>query len=245
MGLEVCANSFASALAAEKGGAIRVELCDNMAEGGTTPSYGTIKLTKERLNIEVWPIIRPRGGDFLYTDDEFELMKNDIQICKDLGCDGVVFGILSPNGEIDKERCRQLLDFASPIPSAFHRAFDMCNDLEKGLEELINLGFVRVLSSGGAENAVKGVQKLSELVKLSNNRIEIMPGVGINPQNIKFIKEKTGARVFHASARVKHPSKMAFRNENTNMGSVEEEYSIDQTSTELVKETVLALNSSI
>jgi copper homeostasis protein len=241
--LEVCANSFTSALAAEQGGAIRVELCDNMADGGTTPSYATIKMANERLKIEVWPIIRPRGGDFLYTADEFELMKIDIQICKELGCDGVVFGILSPTGDIDTKRCKLLFDIAYPMPVAFHRAFDMCNDLEKGLEDLIELGFVRVLSSGGAENAVNGVQTLQKLVQLSNNRIEIMPGVGVNPKNIKFIKEKTGASIFHASVRIKMPSKMIFRNQSAKMGSIEDEYAIDQTSPELVKEIILALNS--
>jgi copper homeostasis protein len=171
-GLEVCANSFTSALAAEQGGAIRIELCENMAEGGTTPSYATIKITKERLKIDVWPIIRPRGGDFLYSDDEFEVMKTDLKICKELGCDGVVFGILSSNGEIDKERCKLLLDLAHPMPAAFHRAFDMCNNLERALEDLIELGFVRVLTSGGAENAYNGSKELAKLVQLANNRTE-------------------------------------------------------------------------
>ncbi len=244
-GLEVCANSFTSALAAEQGGAIRIELCENMAEGGTTPSYATIKLSKERLKIAIWPIIRPRGGDFLYTDDEFELMKADIKISKELGCDGVVFGILSPEGAIDKERCKVLIDLAYPMPAAFHRAFDMCNDLEKGLVDLIDLGFVRVLTSGGADNAYNGIEKLAELVVWSNNRIEIMPGAGINSQNISIIKEKTGTKVFHASARVKIASKMAYRNQKTKMGSLEDEYSIEQTSAELVEKIVLALNDEI
>ncbi|MEJ5996019.1 copper homeostasis protein CutC [Pedobacter sp. Du54] len=243
MELEVCANSFASALAAEQGGAVRVELCENMAEGGTTPSYATIKMATERLKIEVWPIIRPRGGDFLYTADEFELMKIDIQSCKDLGCNGVVFGILSPNGEIDKERCKLLLDTAYPLPAAFHRAFDMCNDLEKALEDVIDLGFARILSSGGAETALNGLEKLTKLVQLANDRIEIMPGSGINPQNIKFIKEKTGAKVFHASARIKMASKMHYRNKNAKMGSIEDEFAVEQTSEQLVKDLILALNA--
>jgi copper homeostasis protein len=242
-GLEVCANSFASALAAEQGGAIRIELCENMAEGGTTPSYATIKLSKERLKIAIWPIIRPRGGDFLYTDDEFELMRTDIQICKELGCDGVVFGILSANGEIDKDRCKVLIDLAYPMPTAFHRAFDMCNDLEKGLEDLIDLGFIRVLTSGGADNAYNGIKELAKLVELANNRIEIMPGAGINPQNIAYIKEQTGANVFHASARVKVASKMEYRNQSTKMGSLEDEYSVEQTSAELVKRIVVVLTT--
>jgi copper homeostasis protein len=239
--LEVCANSFTSALAAQEGGAIRVELCENMAEGGTTPSYATIKMTKERLKIAVWPIIRPRGGDFLYTDDEFELMKIDIQICKDLGCDGVVFGILTADGKIDKERCKTLINIAHPMPVAFHRAFDMCNDLAKGLIDLINLGFVRVLTSGGADNAYHGLATLDQLVKLANDRIEIMPGAGINPQNIASIKEKTGAKIFHASARIKIVSKMEYHNQSTKMGDLEDEYTIEQTSSAVVKQLVTAL----
>lgn len=242
MGLEVCANSFTSALAAEQGGAVRVELCENMAEGGTTPSYATIKMAKQRLKIEVWPIIRPRGGDFLYSDDEFELMKIDIQICKKLGCNGVVFGILTPDGEIDKDRCKQLLALAHPMPASFHRAFDMCNQLEKSLEELIKLGFTRVLTSGGAENVEKGIKTLEKLVKLANNRIEIMPGAGVNPKNIKILKEKTGATVFHASARIKIASKMEYRNQHTKMGNLEDEFAIDQTSAELVAEIIKNLN---
>ncbi|MES2652304.1 MAG: copper homeostasis protein CutC [Bacteroidota bacterium] len=241
-GLEICANSFVSALAAEQGGAMRVELCENMAEGGTTPSYATIKMAKKRLKIEVWPIIRPRGGDFLYTVDEVELMKVDIQICKDLGCDGVVFGILLPYGEIDKENCKQLIALAHPMPTAFHRAFDMCENLEKGLEDLIELGFVRVLTSGGAENAYNGIEKIAKLVQLADGRIEIMPGAGINPQNITSIKERTGARVFHASARIKISSKMEYRNQNSKMGSIADEYSVEQTSVELVSELVKNLN---
>lgn len=241
--LEVCANSFASALAAEQGRAIRVELCENMAEGGTTPSYATIKHTKAHLKIQVWPIIRPRGGDFLYTDNEFELMKADIQICKELGCDGVVFGILLPNGEIDIERCKLLIDAAIPLPVAFHRAFDMCNDLKKSLEELISLGFIRVLTSGGAKNAFDGAEKIAKLVQLANHRIEIMPGAGINPHNIADIKKITGANVFHASARIKIASKMEYRNQSTKMGNLIDEYSIEQTSAELVAEIVRNLKS--
>jgi copper homeostasis protein len=239
--LEVCANSFTSAFAAQEGGAIRVELCENMAEGGTTPSYATIKMTKERLKIAVWPIIRPRGGDFLYTADEFELMKIDIQICKDLGCDGVVFGILTADGKIDKARCEILLNIAHPMPVAFHRAFDMCNDLTSGLLDLIDLGFTRVLTSGGAVSAYHGMDSINKLVQLANDRIEIMPGAGINPQNIVSIKQKTGAKVFHASARIKIASKMEYHNQSSKMGNLDDEYSIEQTSASIVKQLVTAL----
>lgn len=241
--LEVCANSYSSALAAQKGGAIRVELCENMAEGGTTPSYAQIKLCKENLNISIWPIIRPRGGDFLYSADEFELMKEDIRICKTLNCDGIVLGILTANGDIDQERCSELIDIAKPMPVAFHRAFDMSYDLNIALEALINLGFVRVLTSGGAKNAFDGITILSELVKQANGRIEIMPGAGINPQNIVEIKNKTGAHVFHSSARVKVASKMIYKNQNTKMGSIKDEYQYEQTSEELVENLLTKINS--
>ncbi|TKC10070.1 copper homeostasis protein CutC [Pedobacter polaris] len=237
-GLEICANSFSSALAAEKGGANRVELCENMAEGGTTPSYAQIKLCKEKLSIQVWPIIRPRGGDFLYTDDEFELMKEDIKICKSLNCDGVVTGILLTNGKIDKKRCVELIELAKPIPVSFHRAFDMSNDLEKALDDLIELGFIRVLTSGGANNAYEGIDTIHKLVKQANGKIEIMPGAGINPHNIQEIATKTGAKNFHSSARITVKSKMEYRNQTAKMGNIEDEYQYQQTSAELVKQMV-------
>ncbi|MFI5453051.1 copper homeostasis protein CutC [Pedobacter sp. UC225_61] len=244
LGLEVCANSFTSALAAETGGAIRVELCENMAEGGTTPSYAQIKLCREKLNIQVWPIIRPRGGDFLYSDDEFEVMKEDIKICKTLNCNGVVTGILLSNGNIDKKRCAELIKLAQPMPIAFHRAFDMANDLEKALEDLIDLGFVRVLSSGGKENSYKGIETLAKLVNKANGRIEIMPGSGINPQNILEIKEKTGATAFHSSARIKIASKMEYKNQTSKMSAEGDEYHYEQTSSVLVKQMVEKLKSN-
>lgn len=236
--LEICANSYASALAAQNGGAIRVELCENMAEGGTTPSYAQIKLCVEKLNIQVWPIIRPRGGDFLYSDDEFDLMKEDINICKTLNCDGVVLGILLANGEIDVKRCAELIKLAKPMPVAFHRAFDMSNNLEKALEDLIELGFVRVLTSGGSNSAFEGIEIIAKLVKRANGRIEIMPGAGINPLNIVAIATKTGAKNFHSSARIAIKSKMEFVNPQTKMGSAEDEYQYQQTSAELVKQIV-------
>jgi copper homeostasis protein len=242
-GLEVCANSFTSALAAEKGGAMRVELCENMAEGGTTPSYSQIKLAKTHLSIEVWPIIRPRGGDFLYSDIEFELMKEDVKVCKSLACDGVVIGILTVDGEIDEARCSELIKLAHPMPVAFHRAFDMCNDLEKALTTLISLGVVRVLTSGGEADALAGAEKINELIKLANDQIEIMPGAGIKPQNIAQLRNFTNARVFHASARVKVASEMKFRNQTTKMGNVDDEYSHEQTSTTIVKEIINNLKS--
>lgn len=236
--LEICANSFTSALAAQNGGASRVELCENMAEGGTTPSYAQIKLCKERLSIAIWPIIRPRGGDFLYSDDEFELMKEDIAMCKSLNCDGVVAGILLANGEIDQVRCSELIDLAKPMPVAFHRAFDMSNDLKKALEDLIKLDFVRVLTSGACNSAFNGIDTITKLVKQANGRIEIMPGAGINSNNIQEIAATTGAKNFHSSARISVESKMEYRNQTTKMGNIDDEYRYEQTCVELVKQMV-------
>lgn len=233
--IEICANSYSSALAAENGGAIRVELCDNMAEGGTTPSYGQIKLCIENLNIEIWPIIRPRGGDFLYSDDEFEVMKADIMLCKELNCHGVVTGILTASGEVDMKRCADLIAIAKPMPIAFHRAFDRCINLEKALANLIELGFVRVLTSGGAENAYAGIDNLALLIKLAKSNIEIMPGAGINAENISEIKEKTGATIFHSSARIQLKSKMET---NNHFYKTENESRFEQTSIAMVKNMV-------
>jgi copper homeostasis protein len=236
--LEICANSFTSALAAQNGGANRVELCENMAEGGTTPSYAQIKLCKERLSIGVWPIIRPRGGDFLYSDEEFELMKEDIAMCKSLNCEGIVTGILLANGEIDQKRCAELITLAKPLPVAFHRAIDMSNDLTKALEDLIKIGFVRVLTSGGCDSAFNGVETIEKMVKQADGRIEIMPGAGINSNNIQEIAASTGAKSFHSSARISVESKMEYRNQTTKMGNIDDEYRYEQTSVELVRQMV-------
>ena len=241
--LEVCANSYASALAAQLGGAKRVELCDNLAEGGTTPSYGQIKLAKQQLNIAIWPIIRPRGGDFLYTETEFNLMKEDIIICKSLNCEGIVIGILNADGSIDLSRCRELIELAKPMQVAFHRAFDMCNDMEKALEDLIEMGIVRVLSSGGAASAFSGMDQLARLVKQANGRITIMPGAGIHAANIQELYARTGATEFHASAKVWVKSKMAYLNTTAKMGSIEDEYQYELTAEEKVRELVTQLEN--
>jgi copper homeostasis protein len=236
--LEICANSYESALAAQNGGAKRVEFCDNLAEGGTTPSYAQIALAKKNLSIEVWPIIRPRGGDFLYSDIEFELMKEDIKICRSLNCEGIVTGILKADGTIDKKRCAELIELAKPMEVAFHRAFDMSNDMDQALEDLIALQIKRVLTSGGAPSAILGTEKLAQLVKKANGRIIIMPGAGINENNIKELIDQTGATQFHASAKEFVTSKMKFRNTETKMGSIEDEYRYELTSETKVKALV-------
>lgn len=237
LALEICANSVASAIAAEKGGAQRIELCTNLAEGGTTPSYGQIKWCVENLQLEVWPLIRPRGGDFFYTDAEFESILEDISFCKQIGCDGVVTGLLNTDGSIDEERCAKTIATASPMPVAFHRAFDMCNDLSSSLEAIIKLGFVRVLSSGGKENAFVGANELAKLILQAKDRIEIMPGAGVNAKNIIEIAKITGAKSFHTTAKSVVASKMQFRNEASKMGGENtDEFSYEQTDVEKVKE---------
>ena len=241
-GLEVCANGYESALNAQIGGAIRVELCDNLAEGGTTPSYAKIALAKKNLAIEIWPIIRPRGGDFLYSDLEFELMKEDVKNCKSLNCDGIVIGILEADGRIDNKRCAELIALAKPLPVAFHRAFDMCNDMEQALEDLIGLGVIRVLSSGGAANASEGAERLAQLVNQATGRISIMPGAGINETNISSLIIATQAKEFHASAKTFVNSKMAFRNNSSKMGTIEDEYQYEITAVDKVKKLVEQLN---
>ncbi len=234
--LEICANSIESAIAAEKGGADRIELCANLGEGGTTPSYGQIKQCIEKLQLEVWPLIRPRGGDFLYTNTEFENIIEDISYCKKIGCHGIVTGILDTNGNIDRERCIKIIAAASPMPVAFHRAFDMSNQLSKSLETIIKLGFVRVLTSGGKENAFSGAYEIAKLVSQSNHRIEIMPGGGVNAENITEIANITRAKSFHTTAKSIVNSKMQFRNVDSKMGNNNtNEFAYEQTDTNKVR----------
>lgn len=240
--MEVCANSLASAIAAQQGGAIRVELCDNLYEGGTTPSFAQIEMARRLLSIKVYPIIRPRGGDFLYSDLEFELMKKDISICKSLNCDGAVTGILKADGTIDTERCRQLVELAAPMPLTFHRAFDMSNDLFSALEVIIALGFERILTSGGKASALSGADIIARLIKKAANRIIIMPGAGISAANITELIRRTGAREFHASAKSAVKSGMLFKNQDLTMGADIDEFSYDLTDSNTVKQLITLAN---
>lgn len=242
--MEVCANSLESALAAQKGGAIRVELCDNLPEGGTTPSYAQIALAKQKLHIKVYPIIRPRGGDFLYSDLEFELMKTDIKTCKSLNCDGIVIGILKADGSVDRNRCAELIALAAPMPVTFHRAFDMCNDLQKALEDIIELGCERILTSGGESSALKGAETIARLIEQANGRIIIMPGAGVSTDNIRTIIQTTGATEFHASAKQAVKSLMQFRNSRLNMGTIKDEFSYDLTNSQTVNTLIKLANTS-
>jgi copper homeostasis protein len=193
-----------------EGGADRIELCAALTEGGTTASYGTIKKCREAFNVQLFPIIRTRSGDFLYTDEEFEIMMNEVTLCKDLGCDGIVIGLLNKNGEIDIKRASKLIELAYPLEVTFHRAFDRCKDPFEALEQLIETGCQRILTSGQQPAAPQGIDLITQLVKAAGERIIIMPGSGVRKENIKELAEKTGAKEFHSSLRGKKKSKMEF-----------------------------------
>ena len=211
-------DSAAGAFAAESGGADRVELCDNLLEGGTTPSAGTIKVTRSRLKIGLQVIVRPRGGDFLYGDDEMEVMREDIRMAKDLGADGVVVGCLTAAGDIDRARTGELIALARPLNVTFHRAFDMCRDPLKGLEDLVELGVDRVLTSGQEATCLEGLELLTTLQKQAEGRIIVMPGGGITPRNVQRIVSATGVSEVHLSARSTVESGMTWRNSRVFMG---------------------------
>ncbi|MXV15286.1 copper homeostasis protein CutC [Hufsiella ginkgonis] len=200
--LEICANSITSAIAAEEGRASRIELCDNLGEGGTTPSYGTISYCKQALSIPVMVLIRPRGGDFVYTDHEFEVMKRDVIHCREAGCEGIVTGILLADGTVDKARTAALISLARPMQVTFHRAFDQADDLLSALNDIISLGCDRVLTSGGQLSALSGISMIRKLVAAAGNRISIMPGAGVNETTIADVARLSGASEFHGSAKI-------------------------------------------
>jgi len=218
--IEICANSAQSCVEAEAGGATRVELCASIPEGGTTPSYGEIRTAQKLTStIDINVIIRPRGGDFLYTPAEIESMMQDIELCKELKVHGVVVGCLTKEGDVDTALLRRLVEAAKPLSVTFHRAFDVCRDPFVALEQIIETGCDRILTSGQQENAEKGIPLIAELVKRSRDRIIIMPGCGVRENNIAKIEAETGAKEFHTSARSIIYSKMEYRNENVPMGS--------------------------
>ncbi len=206
--LEVAANSLASALAAQAGGAGRVELCTALEAGGLTPSHGQIALVRERLAIPVYVLIRPRAGDFRYDDDECETMRRDIEACAALGCNGVVLGVLDADGEVDLPRCRALIAAAGGMGVTFHRAIDVSRDPLQALEDAITLGCERVLTSGARGSAAEGADVLASMAQQARGRIRVMPGAGITAGNLAGLRRRTGAREFHASAKRMLPSGM-------------------------------------
>jgi copper homeostasis protein len=216
--IEACVNSAISAIEAQKGGADRVELCENLHDGGTTPSAGAIRFARKNLHIGLFVMIRPRGGDFLYSDDEFEIMKEDIKVARELGADGVVFGILKPDGTIDLKRMKTLVDLARPMRITCHRAFDMTTNPFQAMEDLITLGIGRILTSGQQKTAPEGAALIGELINESNGRIIIMPGSGVKEDNIEELIWKTGATEVHIHLEKQQPSQMIFKQTNVYMG---------------------------
>jgi copper homeostasis protein len=210
--LEICSFNLASAVLAQGAGADRIELCASPAEGGVTPSPGVIRGAREQLRIALYPIIRPRGGDFLYSDEEYRIMLRDIEYCKMLGCNGVVIGLLNADGTIDQARCARLVEAAYPLGVTFHRAFDWAANPFEALETIIQLGCERILTSGQRPTAEEGVQLIDQLVRQADDRIVIMPGSGVRSSNIVSLAEKTGASEFHTSARLLQASSMEYVN---------------------------------
>lgn len=209
--LEVCAFNIQSCIIAERAGAKRAELCDNPLEGGTTPSYGTIRRTREKISIPLYPIIRPQAGYYFYSEDEFAIMLHDILMCKQLNCDGISIGVQKQNGEIDTDRLKRIVDLAYPMGVTCNRAFDSTPDVAKALEDLIDCGCERVLTSGQKTSAPDAIDVLTQLVKQADGRIIIMPGAGVRSSNIEKLME-TGATEFHTSARMTVPHTMQNQN---------------------------------
>jgi len=218
--IEVCLDSVDSAVAAQKGGAQRVELCDNLFEGGTTPSIGAVKMARKEISIGLNVIIRPRGGDFCYTPLEFEVMKEDVLACKAAGVDGVVIGCLNPDGTVDKEKTQELIALAQPMSVTFHRAFDMVTDPWVALEEIIEMGCDRILTSGLEATVPEGMEMLAKLVEKAGDRIIIMPGNGITERNFDKVIETVGAKEYHIYVHSESPSAMTFRPDHIYMGGL-------------------------
>ena len=210
--LEVCAFHIDSCIIAERAGAARVELCDNPIEGGTTPGYGTIKRAREKISILLYPILRPRSGNYYYSGEEFEILKDDIQMCRQLGCDGISVGVQTIDSEIDTESLKRIVEWAGPMGVTCNRAFDCAPDPFKALEDIISCGCERILTSGQKSAAPDAGELLGKLVKQAGDRIIIMPGAGVKSSNIAKLKAESGAREFHSSARVIAPNPVTYIN---------------------------------
>ena len=238
--IEICLESVESVIAAEKGGADRVELCSDLFEGGLTPTIGTVKTALRKSNIKINAMIRPRGGDFCYSDEEFEVMKEDIKAFKETGINGIVFGILTPEGDVDVKRSKEIIELARPLAVTFHRAFDMTRDPYKSLEELIKLGFDRVLTSGQEATVPEGADLLEELVQIAGDRIIVMPGCGITERNFPKLRDKIKAKEYHIYLPYETTSKMKFHPGHIYMGGLlrQSEFTITHTSSSRVSDVM-------
>ena len=215
---EVCVDTAASATAARQGGADRIELCANLLEGGTTPSAGSVAWVREQLDVGVMVLVRPRGGDFVYSEGETEVMLRDIEVMRQIGVQGVVVGALQTDGHLDLKKTKTLVDAARPLEVTFHRAFDMCVDPHLALEQLVELGVDRILTSGQVDSAAAGVPLLRDLVQRAGARIRVMPGGGILEDNIRDVVEETGCKEVHFAAGATLASPMGWHNPRCTMG---------------------------
>lgn len=240
--VEVCVDSVASAIAAERGGAQRIELCSDLLEGGVTPSLGLLGFVRSKVSIAVHPIVRPRPGDFCYSDAEFEILQRDIEIAKSEGADGVVLGILEREGTIDVRRTRQLVELARPLSVTFHRAFDMSEDLFRSLEDVCATGADRLLTSGGEQECLQGVDTLARLVRAARGRITIMAGGRIGINNAATIIERTGVTEIHVGLATTVKNPMFHRNPRLSLGKAQ---GLESQRTEVLEESVRKLNRAI
>ena len=220
--LEVCVDSLASALAAEHGGAERIELCSDLLEGGITPSPGLLAAIRERVDLKIYGMVRPRGGDFCYDENEFQVMRKEIEHLRTLGADGLVFGLLNEAGQVDVIRTKELIERARPLPVTFHRAIDMTPDPLASLEAVIATGADRILTSGGAKTAIEGLETLCAMQKIAQGRIKIIAASGVRPVNLRKLAKETGISEFHASLRRKVPSRSIYRKPGLTMGALED-----------------------
>ena len=205
MEIEICCGSIQSAANAKAGGAVRVELCQGLIEGGTTPSPATIEYAVKELGLQVFVLVRPRGGDFCYNELEIKTMEQDVEFCKQAGVAGIVVGFLHPDGSIDTVLTRRFVKLAAPLPVTFHRAFDRCTDPLRALEQVIDCGCARILTSGCKPTAMEGADMLQQLVKQANGRIKILAGSGVTPENAAALRQKTGAPEIHGSCKITRP----------------------------------------
>lgn len=234
MMIEVCVDRVQSAINAQKGGADRLELCQDLALGGTTPSKGLVVQTQKNVRLPIMAMIRPRGGDFCYDGYEFECMLEDIRLMKELRVEGIVVGILTPDGRIDMERMQKVMDEAQGMEVVCHRAFDMTRDLTEAFFDLEKLGITRVLTAGGYDKAPDGIENIKRLIA-KNSSVTVMPGSGVGAENAKLF-EQIGAKEIHLSGKVRIKSKMQYQNPNVGMGSAsaDDEYTIEETSVEKI-----------
>ena len=205
MEIEICCGSIQSAANAKAGGAVRVELCQGLIEGGTTPSPATIEYAVKELGLQVFVLVRPRGGDFCYNELEIKTMEEDVEFCKKAGVAGIVVGFLHPDGSIDTELTRRFVKLAAPLPVTFHRAFDRCPEPLKALEQIIDCGCARILTSGCKPTAMEGANLLKQLVQQANGRIKILAGSGVTPENAAALWEKTDVPEIHGSCKITRP----------------------------------------